>query len=90
MADEPSTSFSYSPSAVSWKNSGLNNMRLLLGCEVVGGGRSVSSGIHVITDEASVMVRYVFLLTNGAYAPNANHVVPAMGSAMSALRTGAI
>ncbi|KAF2243191.1 hypothetical protein BU26DRAFT_492985 [Trematosphaeria pertusa] len=90
MAEEPATSFSYSPAAVSWRNSGLNNMRLLLGCEVVGNGRSVSSGIHVITDEKTVMVRYIFLLTNSSYAPNANHITPAMGSAMTALRSGTV
>ncbi|KAF2688582.1 hypothetical protein K458DRAFT_414308 [Lentithecium fluviatile CBS 122367] len=90
MAEEPATSFSYSPSAVSWKNSGLNGMRLLLGCEVAGNGRSVSPGIHVIQDEKSVMVRYVFLIGSGAYAPSATHIVPAMRSAISALRSGAV
>lgn len=90
MAEEPATSFSYSPSAVSWRGSGLSNMRLLLGCEVVGNGSPVSPGIHVIRDEKMVMVRYVFLFTNSAYAPNANHVTPAMLSAMNALRSGSV
>ena len=65
-------------------------MRLLLGCEVAGTGRSVNTGIHVITDERSVMVRYVFLFTNYASSPVANTIVPAMASGMSALRTGAV
>jgi hypothetical protein len=90
LAEDPSTSFSYSPAAISWKSSGLSNMRLLLGCEVVGNGNSVTPGIHVIRDERQVMVRYVFLLTSSAYAPVAGHVVPAMGSAVSALRSGAV
>jgi len=90
MANEPATSISYASSAVSWRNSGLNGMRLLLGCEVAGVGRSVSPGIHVLQDEKSVMVRYVFLLTSGTYAPSASHIVPAMGSAISALRSGTI
>jgi hypothetical protein len=90
MADEPTTSFGYSPPAVSWRNSGLHNMRLLLGCEVVGNGRSVTSGIHVLQDEKTVMVRYMFLLGPTVHAPNANHIVPAMGSVISSLRSGAL
>ncbi|KAF1844586.1 uncharacterized protein K460DRAFT_94487 [Cucurbitaria berberidis CBS 394.84] len=90
MAEDPTTSFTYSPASLSWRNSGLPNMRLMLGCEVIGNGRSVSSGIHVITDEKSVMVRYVFLFTNYASSPVANHIIPAMASGMSALRTGAV
>jgi hypothetical protein len=90
LAEEPATSFTYAPTALSWRNSGLSNMRLLLGCEVVGGGRSVSPGIHVVTDEQSVMVRYVLLFTNSASSPVANHVVPAMASAMRSLRSGAV
>jgi hypothetical protein len=91
MAEEPVTSLTYSAQATSWRNSGLANMRLLLGCEVVvGAGRSVSSGIHLVTDEMGVMVRYIFLLTGGVSAPIANHVVPAMASGMNALRTGAV
>jgi hypothetical protein len=90
LAEEPSLSLTYAPATTSWRNSGLPNMRLLLGCEVVGGEKGVKKGIHVITDEASVMVRYIFLLTNNATCPIANHIVPAMGSSMRALRTGAV
>ncbi|CAO2648557.1 Nn.00g078240.m01.CDS01 [Neocucurbitaria sp. VM-36] len=90
MAEDPATSFTYSPASLSWRNSGLPNMRLLLGCEVVGNGRSVSSGIHVLTDERSVMVRYVFLFTNYAASPVASHIIPAMASGMAALRSGAV
>jgi hypothetical protein len=90
LAEDPATSLTYSSSQISWRNSGLTNTRLLLGCEVIGTGRSVSPGIHVVTDTASVMVRYVFFLTSSASAPIANHIVPAMGSGMSALRTGVL
>jgi hypothetical protein len=90
MAEEPATSLTYAPATMSWRNSGLTHMRLLLGCEVIGGGRSVSPGIHVITEERSVMVRYIFFLTSQATAPIANHIVSAMASGMSALRTGAV
>jgi hypothetical protein len=90
MAEEPATSLTYASPTTSWRNSGLTNMRLLLGCEVVGAGRIVSPGIHVLTEENSVIVRYIFFLTSQATMPIANHVVPAMASGMSALRKGAI
>ncbi|KAF2268921.1 hypothetical protein CC78DRAFT_331302 [Lojkania enalia] len=90
LAVDPATSFSYSPSAVSWRNSGLNNMRMLLGCEVVGNINSPTPGIHVIRDEKSVMVRYVFFFTATAHAPNTNHIVTPMLSAMTALRGGSV
>lgn len=90
MAEEPATSMSYAPSTISWRNSGLSNMRLLLGCEVVGEARSVSKGIRLITDDKSVIVRYIFLLRSNATVPIANHIVPAMASSMVALRMGAV
>jgi hypothetical protein len=88
MAEDPSLSFHYAPTSLSWKNSGLSNMKLILGCEVAGAGRAVnvSSDVHVIRDEGSVMVRYMFLFPLRAAAPVRNHVVTAMASAMSALR----
>jgi hypothetical protein len=89
LAEEPATSLTYASTTTSWRNSGLSNTRLLLGCEVVGDGKRVSVGIHVVKDEASVMVRYIFLLANGASAPIANHILSPMASGMRALRTGA-
>ncbi|PSN67879.1 hypothetical protein BS50DRAFT_620332 [Corynespora cassiicola Philippines] len=89
LAEDPATSFTYSPAAISWRNSGLSNVRLLLGCEVAGNGRSVGSGgIHVITDEQTVMVRFVWLFGNGAYTPASNHVLGPMQTACVALRNG--
>lgn len=88
LAEEPMTSMTYSQMALSWPNSGLSNMRLLLGCEVAGKGKPVSPGIHLITDEQSVMVRYIFLFPNNAKMPIARHIVPAMSSGVSALRSG--
>jgi hypothetical protein len=90
MAEEPATSLTYAPTSTSWRNSGLGGMRVVLGCEVRGPGRWVSTGIHVVTEERDVMVRYVFFLTGSAIVPIAGHVVPAMGSAMKALRVGAV
>jgi hypothetical protein len=90
LAEDPATSFSYSTINSSWRNSALSNMRLMLGCEVVGKGRSVSRGIHALEDGRDVMVRYVFLFPHNSVAPVANHIVTAMGSAMAALRTGVV
>jgi hypothetical protein len=92
MVEDPSTSFHYAPTSLSWKNSGLSNMRLVLGCEVARAGRVVdaSRGVHVITDEGSVMVRYLFLFPRVVAAPVKGHVVTTMGSAMIALRNGVV
>jgi hypothetical protein len=92
MAEDPSTSFDYAPTALGWRNSGLVNMKLILGCEVAGAGRvvDVSRGVHVIRDEGSVMVRYLFLFPLGATAPLRSHVGTAMGSAMGAFRNGVV
>jgi hypothetical protein len=90
LAEEPATSLRYASATTSWRNSGLCNMKLLLGCEVIDVGKSVSKSIHVVTDKSSVMVRYILLLPNDASAPIANHVVPAMAIGMRALRTGAV
>lgn len=90
LSDEPATSFYYSPASLSWKNSGLNNMRMLLGCEVVGSGNKVSGNIHVIPDADIVMVRYILLFTKDAKMPIRGHVEPAMASGMKVLRSGAV
>ncbi|KAF2633406.1 hypothetical protein BU25DRAFT_405301 [Macroventuria anomochaeta] len=90
LSDEPATSFYYSPTSLSWKNSGLSNMRMLLGCELVGSGNRVSGKIHVVTDVGSVMVRYILLFTREARMPIRGHIEPAMASGMKALRNGAV
>jgi hypothetical protein len=90
LAEEPSTSLAFASSAISWKNSKLGGMKLLLGCEVVGNQRDshVVHGIHRIKDEGNVMVRYVFMVPGRAMAPPRQHVVPAMRSALCSLRAG--
>ncbi|OSS48037.1 hypothetical protein B5807_06525 [Epicoccum nigrum] len=90
LSDDPATSFYYSPASLSWKNSGLSNMRMLLGCDVVGSGNKVSGNIHVISDADIVMVRYVLLFTKDARMPIRGHVEPAMASGMKVLRSGAV
>ncbi|XTI89975.1 hypothetical protein V2W45_1511865 [Cenococcum geophilum] len=89
-ATEPLTSFSYSPAIASWPASTFHNMRLLLGCELVGNGNPVTGGIHVIKDPGVLMVRYIFLFPMTAAAPQAMHITPAMVSAFAGLRSGAL
>ncbi|KAF2710805.1 hypothetical protein K504DRAFT_465862 [Pleomassaria siparia CBS 279.74] len=90
LAEEPSTSLTYAPTALSWRMSGLNNMKLLLGCEVVRNGNRVANGVHVIKDQRDVMVRYIMLFDRTAPDPMANHIVGPLRSAMHALRSGAV
>ncbi|KAJ8115811.1 hypothetical protein OPT61_g2632 [Boeremia exigua] len=90
LCEEPATSFYYSTASLSWKNSGLNNMRMLFGCELVGSANKVTGNIHIVTDVESVMVRYILLFTKDARIPIRGHVEPAMASGMKALRSGAV
>lgn len=89
LSDDPATSFYYSPASLSWKNSGLSNMRMMLGCEMVGAAAKVTGNIHVVADPESVVVRYVLMFTKVASMPIMGHVQPAMASGMKALRSGA-
>lgn len=63
-------------------------MKVILGLEAVGiiGG----SGVHVVKDPSSLMVRYVFLVPNNGVVPAAATVAPAMASVYSSLRAGAL
>lgn len=89
LSDDPATSFYYSPASLSWRNSGLSNMRMMLGCEVVGTASKVTGSIHVVTDPESVMVRYVLMFPRDcSRVPIRGHVEPAMASGMKALRSG--
>lgn len=90
LSDDPATSFHYSTASLSWKNSGLNNMRMLLGCELLEGTQKVVGNMHVVTDPESVMVRYILLFTKDAKMPIRGHVEPAMASGMKALRSGTL
>ena len=88
LADEPSTSWSYtSSSGAGWAASAFRNCRVLLGCELAGGGTS-SNGIHVIADASRIMVRYIFLCPANFKPPEARHVVPAMQTTFASLRSG--
>ena len=88
-AEEPATSWSYCHAGgASWGGSSLGNMKVILGLEAVGiiGG----SGVHVVKDPSSLMVRYVFLVPNNGVVPAAATVAPAMASVYSSLRAGAL
>ena len=67
LAQEPSMSLNYAPQWTnSWAKSTLNNVRVVLGCELAGPSTPDNQGIHVINDESRVMIRYVFLLQPNA------------------------
>ena len=90
LAEEPHVSIGYSSTTLTWSESGLHNMRLLLACEVVGSGHKVSKGIHLITDPAAVMVRYLFLVPSDVKVPPAKDVSRSIATVMSSLRSGEI
>lgn len=98
MAEEPTTAWGYAQKAAvttgvattGWKGSMYHDLRVLLGCELVGAAVPVVAGIHVITDPSRLMVRYIFLMPPTARMPIARHVVPAMSSVFASLRSGAI
>ncbi|CZR63941.1 uncharacterized protein PAC_13838 [Phialocephala subalpina] len=97
MADEPSTSYLYCSHTLSknWKNSALDvgkGYKILLGCEQAG-PRLVTGEdvIHVVRDERTLMLRYVFLIPGETETmPVARHLTPGMGSVAKGLRSGAL
>jgi hypothetical protein len=91
LASEPNQSINYSPTVLTWKNSGLTNMRLLLGCEVLGNAhKEVTNGIHLVTDPASVMAKYALLFPVDSRVPTANQVIHSMATSMRKLRAGEV
>lgn len=88
-ADNPQTSWGYSTAAgANWSGSSFSNYRVLLGLEAA--GPAVGTGIHVVTNPSTLMVRYVFLVPTGATIPAATIVAPAMQSVYNSLRAGAV
>jgi hypothetical protein len=88
-ADNPGTSWGYSTVAgANWSGSSFLNYRVLLGLEAA--GPAVGTGIHVVKDPSTLMVRYVFLVPTGATIPAATIVAPAMQSVYNSLRAGAV
>jgi hypothetical protein len=76
----------------SWKHSKLGNMKVMLGCELVHTvPQPITRGsIHVIADEHSLLVRYVFLLPPNYHPPPRHHVEPAMNIVFANLRSGTL
>ena len=94
MAEEPSKAVGYCsglPAAAAgggWKNSQFTSVRILLACEYAGSQGGNTDGVYVITDPTALIVRYVFLLQQGALAPFARHIVPAIKGVCATLRAG--
>lgn len=96
LADEPSTSWIYADrkaaTRVNWSKSAIKNGRILLGCEMTGPGIAQGrGGVHVVTKESTVMVRYIFVVpTETTAMPIAGHLTSAMMSVFNSLRSGAL
>jgi hypothetical protein len=91
LAEEQNISLGYAGSTnKSWKNSALKDLRVLLGCEVATDLPPPPGQYHVIADEKSVLVRYIFLIPQGYGAPPRRHVEPAMTSTFTNLRSGGL
>lgn len=88
-ADNPQTSWGYSSNAgANWSGSSFSNYRVLLGLEAA--GPAAATGIHIVTDPRTLVVRYIFLVPSTATIPAATIVAPAMQSVYNSLRAGAI
>jgi len=87
-AEEPVTAWGYSatPSTANWAGSSFRNVRVLLGLEAA--GPAVGTGIQLVKDPSTLIVRYVFLIPSNAAMPAAANVAPAMLSAYKSLRAG--
>ncbi|KIH90070.1 hypothetical protein SPBR_00065 [Sporothrix brasiliensis 5110] len=99
LADEPSTSFSYSGTLNNtWSKSAFSNKKILLGCELIKddplatlppGTKKPPAGTHIVTDESRVLVRYVFICPSGYSMPPVRHIETGMRSTFASLRSGA-
>jgi Poly(ADP-ribose) polymerase catalytic domain len=87
-ATEPSTALSYAYASGIWGKSTLEGMRVVLGCELTGQHNLASTGIYVVPNATNLSVRYIFLFPNNVQAPISRHIVPALQSAYSLLRSG--
>lgn len=75
--------------ATPWPGSSFGSAGCVLACELAGHSTS-SRGIHVVSDPTRIMVRYIFLHTQGFRAPAAKDIVPAIQIVCAALRSGSI
>ncbi|KAI9778080.1 MAG: hypothetical protein M1839_008384 [Geoglossum umbratile] len=90
--EEPMAAWSFAAPSSGWPSSAFRNIRVLLGCELIGDGDgpSAATGTHLISDNSRLMVRYVFLCPPNFSPPVAAHVAPAMLSAFALLRNGSV
>ncbi|KAF1808251.1 hypothetical protein P152DRAFT_228311 [Eremomyces bilateralis CBS 781.70] len=89
LGDDQRTSIHFSGSTgQSWRHSALNNLNVMLGCELAAYAPSPHGKVHLVTDEKRVLVRYVFLLPPNYVCPPRRHVEPAMQVACAMLRSG--
>lgn len=95
LAENPAQSWAYAKTPttkLNWTNSAITMERVLLGCEMTA-PRSApfAGGIHVVSSEASVMVRYIFVVPSTTTTmPISGHVAPAMMSVFNSLRSRAL
>lgn len=98
LAREPTTAWVYAKACSSIDGTSFFSSRpdfqdseVVLGCEHAGNDTNVHGrGIHVITDESRVMVRYIFVYQPGTPAPRARDINPAMMSTFNYLRSSAV
>ena len=75
----------------SWKASSFNGGRVVLGCEHAGPAVGNDKKMHIVQNESTVMVRYIFVIpTTVTKLPISGHVAPAILSVFNSLRSGAL
>jgi hypothetical protein len=96
VAEEPATALGYATAYTAragwngWHSNTFNRARVLLGCEASGHIPGQRHSMHVIADPNMLILRYIFLMPEGARAPIARHIVPAMTSVFASLRSGSL
>ena len=92
VASEPNVAWSYAAAwSGGWKSSQLQNMHVLLGCELAGWlPPSQYTGIYVITDATRSAVRYIFLLDSNTRLPAAKDIILPISSVFQSLRRGTL
>jgi hypothetical protein len=90
VTDTPATALAYAQvygsSTGGWSSPAFSNVRVLLGCEA--SGTVPAGGIRVVANPSQLILRYVFIMTAGAVAPQSQHIVPSMMSVFASLRSG--
>ncbi|KAF2459364.1 hypothetical protein BDY21DRAFT_419931 [Lineolata rhizophorae] len=87
-ANEPSYALQYAHQLDhAWRNSKFKKVRVLLGVELAGTGNLLTNrGVWVVSNPDRLMVRYIFVLEEGANAPLAMHIAQPIMSGISMLK----